>query len=302
MTKSADQSQFENPMKRLARALGETEHPVPPSDQWIKVVLTVAPCTVLILISMLWEWGAQFLLVFAGAFASIQLVQPYERAANLVKDHLTEARQNRRSGLKEARIKLEVQTSSMVNQGLAPVGYSPAGLALARRRFRRLSRRWQRSFIDMNGRGSRPDTFGLSPAAVQHWLYPSRRPRFRYKEYLKFVAHGRNILTRFSRVLIGWIPLLGSYLMFKWLDTETSKNRQQHRAENLLQKVGLELIRATNRADGDETVRTLAGQLDLCYERPKFKNHWVLRENELPTWRDNLRKEAAEDSDEESSE
>ena len=150
---------FEHPLSRLAKSLnGGLEYPVPTSDRWIRVVLALAPCFVLVFVSIIWPPSSPFLLTFAGAFASIQLVGPYKKWSDFVSDHMKEAREQHKTALQWGVIKLNFHSSPKLWVRLRPVGYSPLSESLARRRFPGLACRWRRSFIDITGRMVDPST------------------------------------------------------------------------------------------------------------------------------------------------
>lgn len=265
-----DFSAYEHPMRRLARELGGgLEYPPPASDAWVRVVLALAPCSVLVLVSMIWTSSAPFLLTFAGAFASIQLVRPYERWTMFVKDHLSESREQRQTAIDWARIKLEFHTTPQYFQGWQPVGYSPAGQVRARRRFLLLARRWGRSFVDIQRIGV-PNK-APSAAAGEKWRYRTESAF----DYLNFEKGGKTMPRKVFRSLLGLLPLIFS---LGWTRIQGSALFQSHhrkKAERLLKRVGIELIRASKDRDGDLTVSTLARQLGLQYQKPEFKEAWV---------------------------
>lgn len=260
--------EFEHPLRRLAKSLnGGLEYPIPTSDRWLRVGLALAPCSVLVLVSIIWSPGAPFLLTFAGAFASIQLVGPYKRWSDAVSDHLQEAREQHRTALRWAVVKFKFYSSSILWIGLRPVGYSPLGELLARRRFPRLARRWRRSFIDITGQMIDPSIPMPIPAALPRWRY-GRRGRF---SYWSFVRRGKSVFLRLLRGLVGWVPLLVDRCVSSVADSKVVREHKQHKAERLLTRVGMELIRATATRDGDRPVLLLAEQIGLEYRKPKVK-------------------------------
>ena len=264
--------EFEHPLRRLAKSLnGGLEYPLPTSDRWLRVGLALAPCSVLALISIFWAPGAPFLLAFAGAFASIQLVGPYKRWSDVVSDHLQEAREQHKTALQWADVKLKHHRSPRLSIGLRPVGYSPLGELLARRRFPGLARRWRRSFIDITGRMIDPSTSMPTPAAIPRWIY-ARRERF---SYWIFVRRGSSVFFRLLRALLGWVPLLVDRCASSVADSKVVREHKQQKAERLLTRVGRELIRATATRDGDRPVRLLAEQIGLEYRKPKVKAGWA---------------------------
>lgn len=263
-------SEYEHPMRRLARELGGgLEYPPPTSDAWLKVVLALAPCSVLVLVSMIWTSSAPFLLTFASAFASIQLVRPYERWTTFVKDHLSESREQRQTAIDWARIKLEFHTTPQYFQGWDPVGYSPAGQARARRRFLLLARRWVRSFVDIDR--IRVPNKVPSAAAQEKWQYRNGR----LFDFMSFATRGKTLPRRVLRSLLGLVPLILSLGWTRIQGSAAFQSHQRKKAERLLKRVGIELIRASKDRDGDLTVSTLAKQLGLRYEKPEFKDTWV---------------------------
>lgn len=273
MTKpSFSPEEFEHPLRRLAKSLnGGLEYPVPTSDRWLRVGLALAPCSVLVLVSIIWSPGAPFLLAFAGAFASIQLVGPYKRWSDFVSDHLQEAREQHRTALQWAVIKLNFHSSPKLWIGLRPVGHSPLGELLARRRFPGLARRWRRSVIDITGRMVDPSTSIPTPAAYPRWIY-DRRERF---SYWIFVRRGSSVFFRLLRGLVGWVPLLADRCVSSVADSKVVSNHKQQKAEQLLTRVGRELVRATRSRDGDRPVLLLAAQIGLEYRKPSIKDGWV---------------------------
>jgi hypothetical protein len=268
-----DYSDYEHPMHRLAESLGsEVVYPAPASDTWVRIVLTIAPCSLLVLVSIPWPIGAPFLLTFAGAFASIQLVEPYRRWGALLSDHLIEAREQRQTAIAWARVKYAFRTSPKFYEGTRAVGYSPAARARARRRFPRLARRWHRNFLDISGRviwepGSRPEA-----AARLSLLY--RQHSF---DYDRFVRAGRTRPTRIVRSLVGLLRLLFATMANRFDRSSTVVRFRSWRAERVLERVGVELIRATSEIGGDRTVRALADQVGLRYRTPDVKDAWVFR-------------------------
>lgn len=266
-------SRYNNPMLSLSEALDDLEYPQPPSDTWVRVLLTLTPCSILILSSIFWEWGAPFLLVFAGAFASIQLIRPYEHTMALVRDHLNEAREQQQPPVEWTRNKLRFHTTASTFQGSMPIGYSPAGLARAKRRFPRLARRWRRSFHDVNGRVVSPGASSVSPAAIEAWLHRGKKSF----NYWDFVRRASTIRGRVALSLVGLVPTLFSRAGRSWSQSPWVIQQRKRRAEIVLQKIGTELIRATMATDGDITVSTLAAQLELSYEPPEIREGWVSR-------------------------
>lgn len=270
---SGNSPAYANPMSRLAQTLGQLKYPVPASDRWIRVVLTLAPCSVLVVVSIAWSPSASFFLTFAGAFASIQLASPFRRWVTLVDDHLSEARRLRLPPLHWAKIRMNSHSSPMMYEGFSPVGYSPAAQARARRRFVRLARRWRRCFIDVSGRVVMPGDPTIFPAALPAWLY---RAPSRY-DLLSFVGRGATVPRRLLRFLIG-IPWKLVVLAAEWVrGTRPVARAYERRSQRLLTTVGTELIRATADEHGDVPVRTLAKQLGLRYLPPAIEDHWAFR-------------------------
>lgn len=263
---------FEHPLRRLAKSLnGGLEYPVPTSDRWLRVVLALAPCSVLVVVSIIWPPSSSFLLTFAGAFASIQLVGPYKKWSDFVSNHLKEAREQHRTALEWAAIKINFHSSPKLWIGLRPVGYSPLGELLARRRFPGLARRWKKSFFDMTGRMIDPSTSMPTPAAYPRWVY-EKPEKF---SYWIFVRRGNSVLFRLLRGLVGWIPLLLNRCLSSVADSELVWKHKRQRAERLLTRVSRELIRATAVRDGDRPVLLLAEQIGLNYSKPKIKPGWA---------------------------
>lgn len=267
----ASHSKHDNPMHALSTALGDLEYPVPESDLWLRIVFTLLPCSVLVVLSAFWTEGAPFLLTFAGAFASIQLVEPYSRASQLLVDFLTEAREQRRSALEHLRIMLAFRNSAIMYEGVRPIGYSRAGLQRARRRFRRLSRRWARSFLNVSLRTPDPRTGAVPPAAIQRWLYP-RRGGFRYWD---FVRRGRSVAGRLFRTVAGTLPLIFFHIVDSYHSSTRAQSWKKKRAEKLLARLGVELVRATRDRGSDAPVVHLASQLGLTYQLPQIEAGWA---------------------------
>lgn len=267
-------------MELLAKELGGLDYPVPVSDRWLKVGLTAAPCTLLVVASVFWASGAPFLLTFAGAFASIQLVEPYRRAVSAIAGHLAEARAQQYSGIGWARVRWSFLASAEWYEGRRPVGYSRVGRARARRRFPRLARRWRRHFHDLSGRIRDPRDGSVPPAARPAWRYP-RRNTYSWSSWRSFVRRGRSVFTRVTRSMVGLPPVLASCLLEGLLQSQPSVRFQKWRAERLLTTVGCELIRASRLTDGDLAVRTLAAQSGMEYRRPKIRPEWVLANRAL---------------------
>ncbi|WP_437771390.1 hypothetical protein [Arthrobacter sp. KNU40] len=271
MNDQASQSKHDNPMHALSNALGDLQYPVPESDLWLRIVFTLLPCSALIVVSVFWTEGAPFLLTFAGAFASIQLGDPYKRASQLLVDFLAEAREQRRSALEHLRIKLAFRNSAIMYEGVRPIGYSRAGLQRARRRFPRLSRRWDRSFWDVSGRIRDPETGALPPVAIPRWLYP-RRDGFKYWD---FVRRGQSIAGCLLRTVAGTVPLIFSHIVGAYDSSRGAQSRKQKRAEKLLARLSVELVRATRDRGSDAPVVQLAKQLGLTYQPPEIKDNWA---------------------------
>lgn len=267
----ADYSQFENPMSALAKALGGLKYPVPTSDRGVRVVLAIAPCTALIAAALFWGSAAPFLLTFAGAFASVQLVKPYRRWSQLARNHLMEARRQHASALAWAKVKIKFFRSAIFYEGLQPIGYSRAAFLRARLRFPRLARRWRRSFRDLSGRIVMPSRAEPDPASVPVWCCP-RRSGFGYSE---FVLRGSTVPRRIGRLALGIAPLLASFIVVSASNSRLVVAFRRWRAEALLTRLGKELIRATADECGDVTVRTMARQLGLNYKAPNIKFGWV---------------------------
>jgi hypothetical protein len=259
-------------MSALADALGDLEYPIPVSDRWLRILFALLPCGALVVVSVFWQAGAPFLLAFAGAFASIQLVDPYKRASQAFVDFLTEAREQRRTAIEHLRIKLAFQRGASLYEGFRPVGYSRLGRQRARRRFRRVARQWQRSFWDLSGRVRDPVSGHVPAAAVPRWLYP-RRKGF---DYWSFVRGGASVPGRVVRSLVGSSPVLIDRLLGAYESSRGVQNRKKKRAERLLTRVGKELVRATVDREGDAPVRQLAVELDLDYREPVVHPGWVL--------------------------
>jgi len=203
-TSSPDPLDYANPMSRLAQAPGEVEYPVPAPDRCIRILFTLAPCSVLVVVSLGWPPSAPFLLTFAGAFASIQLAAPFGRWVALMNDHLSEAREQRVSPLDWAIVRREFNTTPRIYQGFVPVGYSPSAQARARRRFLRLGRRWRRCFMDMSGFMVMPGDSAMFPTVLPAWRY--RTPsRYGLRD---FVGRGGTVPQRLFRLPIGQCHLV----------------------------------------------------------------------------------------------
>jgi hypothetical protein len=157
--------QNSHPMHALAQCLG-TEYPPPSNYRFASIVLWSAPVGILCLCALLWHPGAPFFLTFAGAFASIQLAEPYARA---VEQYLRLVQEAGESGSRRLRSYLAVLARFVTRPsrsiGFSPVGYSPVGRCVAGWRFLWLVRRWGRCFDNMSMRvvmpGERP-----TPAAL----------------------------------------------------------------------------------------------------------------------------------------
>ncbi len=199
---SDEAKRYANPMWALANALGGVEYPPPVSDLWIRFLFALLPCGVLVAVSLAWPAGAPFLLTFAGAFASIQLVDPYRRASQSLSDFLTEARDQHRTAIEHAKVKIYFQNQTTWLEGLQPVGYSRAAESLARRRFARVAKRWQRRFWDVSGRMRDPASGEIPPSALPRFICP-RRNGF---DYRLFARRGRTLFTRLMRGLWGVAP------------------------------------------------------------------------------------------------
>ena len=271
-TTEPDYSRYENPMRRLADVLGDdVEYPPPSSDTWLRVVLIIAPCGILILVSVLWPPGAAFLLTFAGAFASIQLAEPYKAWVRRVNAHLAEAREQDLSAIEWTRVKVAFHTSPKLYVGMKAVGHSPAGRLLARLQFPKLSRRWQRSFADLSFRTTYPGSDIVPPATFLKVGRESWR-RFSAREY---IGAGRTKATRILRLPIAAVLSFGRLLLAGVIDSRPIGALRVRRAERTLTRVGKALIRATADENGDLTVVTLASQLGLTYRKPRIRPGWT---------------------------
>lgn len=274
-----------NPMKELASALGRVVYPPDRSDVRLRIGLMVAPCGLLVVLSMIWQAGAPFLLTLAGAFASIQLSDPYKVWVANFHDHLERARDHNLSWARWARVRLSYYMTPLAGQvifgrhrddafqvGLRSVGYSPAGRARAQRRFRKLSRRWQRSFMDISGRVMLPGASAPEgPAALPRWHYPVDSPF----DYWQFVRRGRIFRNHLIRGILGGIPMILIWILSRVHRSGFYKRVQEIRCERILRRIGYELIRATADEGADAPVSTLAEQVRLTYVRPRIKPKWV---------------------------
>jgi len=265
-------------MHALASALGEVEYPPPPADSGLRIGLMVLPCVALVVVSIAWPPSATLLLTFVGAFASIQLADPYKRWVKALDDHLAEAREEQRSALDLWIQQYRMLTSPTRYQGMRPVGYSPVALARARRRFPRVSRAWRASFIDMSARLAGPDGSVIGAPAVFAGDY-RRGATFRWNEYF---AGGRSVPSRVWRGLVGgvWAGLLS--LHDRAFASPAADRIRRQRAERTLVRVGRELIRATNDRNGDEIVVSFAKRLGFTYSPPTVPERWVWRERTAP--------------------
>jgi len=268
----------DHPMHALASALGEVEYPPPPADSGLRIGLMVLPCVALVVVSIAWPPSATLLLTFVGAFASIQLADPYKRWVKALDDQLAEAREEQRSALDLWIQQYRMQTSPTWYQGMRPVGYSPAALARARRRFLRVSRAWRASFIDMSARQVGPDGSVIGAPAFFAGAY-RRGTTFRWNEY---VADGRSVRARVWRGLVGgaWAGLLS--LHERALASPAADRIRSRCAERTLARVGRELIRATKDRNGDDVVVSFANRLGFAYSPPTVPERWVWRERIAP--------------------
>lgn len=265
-------------MRALASALREVEYPPPPADSGLRIGLMVLPCVALVVVAIAWPPSATLLLTFAGAFASIQLADPYKRWVKALDDHLAEAREEQRTALDLAIQRYRMQTSPTWYEGMRPVGYSPAALARARRRFTRVSRAWRASFIDMSVRLAGPDGSVIGAPAVFAGAY-RRGSTFRWNEY---VAGGRSVRVWVWRGLVGgaWA---GALLLYeRALASAAADRMRSRRAKRTLARVGRELIRATNDRNGDDVVVTFAERLGFAYSPPTVPDRWVWRKRTAP--------------------
>ena len=266
-----DSKRFANPMGALAQALGGVEYPPLVSDQWIRVLFALLPCGVLVCVSLVWKDGAPFLLTFAGAFASIQLVEPYRKASQWLADFLTEARDQHRTAIEHATAKIAFRNQTTWLEGLRPVGYSRAAESLARRRFARVAKRWRRRFWDLTARMRQPRSGEIPPSAIPRFLYP-RRSGF---DYLHFVRKGRSRFTRVLRGVGGMVPWGASRLVDRLDAFKPIVQWKQRKTEKVLTAVGSELIRASRDGSADAPAKELAEAWGLEYKLPEIKAGWV---------------------------
>jgi hypothetical protein len=272
VTRSEAPKGHDHPMGSLARGLGGgLRYPPPVSDARLRVLLAIAPCAVLIMLSISWAEGAPFLLTFAGAFASIQLAQPYSRWVRVIGAHLEQARAEGRGALSLALIKLEFAHQPSLLVDLEPVGYSPAGRFWARRRYARLARRWNRSFLDINGRHSNPDGSCETAAAFLRYDHTQRQDI----DLKSFISNGQTPAGRFARLSLA-IPIMMAETVARRLSRMAVVERwKKNEAERVLRSVATELIRAYAIKGADAPVVRLAEQIGVDYRRPELKPGWV---------------------------
>jgi hypothetical protein len=124
--------------------------------------------------------------------------------------------------------------------------------------------------VDISGRVTTPNT-APGAASQEKWRY---RQAHRF-DYISFAGRGNTIPQRVSRSLLGLVPLLLSLGRLQIEKSRAFQSYHRRKAERLLKRVGIELIRASRERDGDLTVATLAGQLGLHYQKPQLQEGWV---------------------------
>lgn len=262
----------EHPLALLADELGDLEYPPPATDSWLRVVLEFLPIGLLFILSMLWRPAAPYLLTFAGAFAGVQLSGPYRRFTQLLSDHFAEAREQHVSAIAWLASKWDVANSPTYIHDHRAVGYSPLGLARARRRYLRLAAVWPRYFTDTVKSGDTADHMLTAPVAVV-------RSKARTDQFDDLVSADPSRPQRSRR---GITRVLSSLLAAEAriyrsiLSSRGVRRLHQWKIEKLLSTIGQELIRATRRRTGDAAVRTLAGDLGLDYRTPTVSQQWVI--------------------------
>lgn len=224
-------SGYENPIVLLARSLGHVQYQEYSDFHWARLFLLSLPSAVPIVVSLVWDAGAPYLLMFAGAVAGYQLKEPYERWVDLVQEHWREAKQEGRSPFRLFKARVRYSTDAISYRAGRPAGYSPLELALARCRFRRLSKRWRSNFGNVD-RVIPEDAESEPPAAaIERWRYPNERSGI------------ESILLRF--------PVFRSFAI--------------RRERMVLRRVGIELVSVKSDSSADLCVRNLSKQLGISY-------------------------------------
>lgn len=132
-----------NPIAALAEAL-EKKWPVPPAYGAWKFGLWVTPCALLVLVGILLPQTAQTLVfTAAGAFASIQLVKPYQMAERRTMNILRELEKDERSPTSQGKSTLRFFFTEPRTLGTTK-SYTNFGYLIAQLRFRRIARRWEK--------------------------------------------------------------------------------------------------------------------------------------------------------------
>lgn len=140
------------PIAALANTLGLIL-PLPPAYGLWRFTLWAAPGALLVLVGLLlpWDTAQTLLFTFVGAFASIQLVKPYQRAEKRITEILNEMEEQKRSLPQNLKsylrfFFLQPRVISTRKDGNSFQSATNARYFAARLRFRRLSKRWDKSF------------------------------------------------------------------------------------------------------------------------------------------------------------
>ncbi|OUE23886.1 hypothetical protein BFL36_07500 [Clavibacter michiganensis] len=262
----------DHPMASLAAGLGGgVRYPPNRSYASLKIFFALAPCVALVAVSIAWAEGAPFLLTFAGAFASIQLAQPYARWVRVLTSHLDQARRENRGAIDLALTKLEFANQPSLLVNLEAVGYSPVARIWARVRYAFLVGRWNRSFRDVSGRMVRQGGVATSPAAILRCDDP-RKLQF---DLVAFTKMGTSRKRRAVRFLAAFPFASIDAVANRLAKSSVVVRWRRYCADRVLKAVGVELVRAYAHGGADIPVVTLAKQLNLTYHTPQVKAGWV---------------------------
>lgn len=162
------EEKYKNPIRVLAEELGNVEYPIRKKYIILRIFFIILPCSTLISLAYIFPSLNSLLLTFAGAFASIQLITPYQKYSEIWRNFFINSRKDLGEKifpylrkklifqLKPSITQIETQLIPndngyrLINTATSH-GYSPLQLRIARIRFQRIAKKWDKYFLKLNG-------------------------------------------------------------------------------------------------------------------------------------------------------